>query len=393
MRTIRHNTGIIRRRGESWQADLSRLGRRERRSFATEADARAWIDTRTLEMRREIPRLSARLAMDAADAREILPPGVSLVDAAKEYVARHQAGPMAGATMQTVFDRYLADKTAAGLRPRSLTSIRSFCGRLVRAMSDTPVSHVTTVALSDLLAAKQYGPATRNTLRRYWLGFFDYAQKLGACIDNPVAGIPVSRYDMPMPAILTPDQAHALLAAADIRFQPAIAVALFAGLRTSELLALRWQEISETHIRVIPMVAKRRRQRLIPILPALAPWLERRGQPDTNLAPVAKRRWHNVMRMLARQIGMPAWPRNAMRHSFASYHLAAFQDAAKTALILGHTGDAGVFWNHYRELVTEQDAIRYFAPCDEFVTKNGVKRPKTTQSAALKNKTNIAQTA
>lgn len=368
MRHIRHNGGIIRPRGDRWQADIAHHGRRQRAAHTTEADARAWIDARMLELRREIPATSPRLALDAADARAILPVGVSLMDAAREYAARHTAAPMAGATVASLYARYLADKTAAGLRPRSIQSIKTYCGRLARAMPDAPAGGVSPVALADILAAGRYGPATRNTLRRYWLGFFDYARRLGACVDNPAAGIPISRLDATMPAILTPPQAAALLHAAPARFKPALAVGLFAGLRTSELLELRWRDVSESHIRVIPAVAKRRRQRLIPILPVLAPWLAQSGPPDARLAPVQSRRWHTVMRSLARQIGMDAWPANAMRHSFASYHLTVCQDAAKTALILGYSGDAGVFWNHYRELTTEADAAKYFAPGDKFVT-------------------------
>lgn len=51
-------------------------------------------------------------------------------------------------------------------------------------------------------------------------------------------------------------------------------------------------------------------------------------------------------------------PPNAARHSFVSYHLALFQDVAKTELQAGH--DRAVLFEHYRELVTQEDARRYF---------------------------------
>ena len=129
------------------------------------------------------------------------------------------------------------------------------------------------------------------------------------------------------------------------------------------------------------------------MLPALASWLARPGPPDARLAPVQSRRWHTVIRGLARQIGMNAWPANCMRHSFASYHLTAYQDAARTALILGHSGDAGVFWNHYRELTTEADAAAYFAirSCDNFVTNPAHNDAYlyTTGNNAINNKPRI----
>jgi integrase len=53
------------------------------------------------------------------------------------------------------------------------------------------------------------------------------------------------------------------------------------------------------------------------------------------------------------------WPSNALRHSFASYYLARFDNAAKLALQLGHVGQDLIF-RHYREVVTRADANRYW---------------------------------
>jgi integrase len=57
--------------------------------------------------------------------------------------------------------------------------------------------------------------------------------------------------------------------------------------------------------------------------------------------------------------GIEAWPQNALRHSFASYHLARFNDAAALALELGHTNSNLVF-QHYRQLVKPKQAERYW---------------------------------
>jgi integrase len=48
-----------------------------------------------------------------------------------------------------------------------------------------------------------------------------------------------------------------------------------------------------------------------------------------------------------------------LRHGFASYHLAKFEDAAKLALELGHTNQDLLF-RHYRELVTSEQAAKYW---------------------------------
>ncbi len=52
-------------------------------------------------------------------------------------------------------------------------------------------------------------------------------------------------------------------------------------------------------------------------------------------------------------------PRNALRHSFVSYRLAATQNANQTALEAGH--DVKILFRHYRELVTKAEAKRWFS--------------------------------
>jgi len=47
------------------------------------------------------------------------------------------------------------------------------------------------------------------------------------------------------------------------------------------------------------------------------------------------------------------WPHNALRHSFASYHLARFKDAAALALEMGHTTTTMIF-KHYRQVVEKE---------------------------------------
>ncbi len=45
-----------------------------------------------------------------------------------------------------------------------------------------------------------------------------------------------------------------------------------------------------------------------------------------------------------------------MRHTFGSMYLAMHEDGAKTALQMGHTSQAVLFFEHYRNLVTREDA-------------------------------------
>jgi integrase len=84
----------------------------------------------------------------------------------------------------------------------------------------------------------------------------------------------------------------------------------------------------------------------------LEPYLDRTG----NVCPQNLRKLLEADRTAA---ALKGWQSNALRHSFASYHLAHFKDAAKLALELGHTKQDLLF-RHYRELVKPDQAAKYW---------------------------------
>ena len=53
------------------------------------------------------------------------------------------------------------------------------------------------------------------------------------------------------------------------------------------------------------------------------------------------------------------WSKNGLRHSFASYRLAATNDAATVAAELGHS-TSQMLYSTYRELVLPEEAERYW---------------------------------
>ena len=96
--------------------------------------------------------------------------------------------------------------------------------------------------------------------------------------------------------------------------------------------------------------SKTRRRRLIVIQPNLRDWLAL----EAELRPVSPM----TVRAVVRQSKVE-WHHNVTRHSFVSYHLAQFQNAAKTALEAGHTEQ--MLFAHYRELVTQEQAAEFWA--------------------------------
>jgi integrase len=159
------------------------------------------------------------------------------------------------------------------------------------------------------------------------------------------------------PGILSVEQARALLVNATPELVPFFAIGLFAGLRRAELERLDWSEIDFESglIQVTAEKSKTATRRFVTMQPNLRQWLLPLRQLKGSVTPPENfRELFNQARVAA---GITDWPENALRHSFASYHLAHFKNAASTALECGHT-DSRVTFAHYRELVKPREAAR-----------------------------------
>ena len=137
-----------------------------------------------------------------------------------------------------------------------------------------------------------------------------------------------------------------------------LALAGFSGIRSAELMRLDWKDFNfaREHITVGAEQSKTATRRLVPILPNLAEYLQPYHRATGHLF-----KFKDDKRAIAwaRKNGINPWPINCLRHSFASYRLAASADAARVALELGNS-PAKLFSN-YRELADEHDAAAWFA--------------------------------
>jgi integrase len=139
---------------------------------------------------------------------------------------------------------------------------------------------------------------------------------------------------------------------------PFWAIGAFAGLRRAEIERLSWSEIDfdQGVIEVKASKSKTASRRLVTIQPNLREWLAPYSTRIGRVCPVNLERKINGDRDRA---GLRSgWPHNALRHSFGSYHLAQFNDAAKLALEMGNS--PATIFRHYRQLVRPKQAERYW---------------------------------
>ncbi len=114
--------------------------------------------------------------------------------------------------------------------------------------------------------------------------------------------------------------------------------------------------ILRARIEVTAFKSKTASRRLVTIQPNLKAWLAPLARSSRRVQPPNSRKLREAAQ---RRAGIGKWPTDALRHSFASFHLAKFQDAPALALQMGHTTTAMLF-AHYREVVTPEAAEAYW---------------------------------
>lgn len=282
------------------------------------------------------------------------------IDAALTFYADHLNLRRRSATVLRAFDEFVETREKEGVSASHLRDFKYRLERFAKKHAKRLVAEITTKDLDVWLFSLKSAQQSRANHRRLLHNFFAYCVGRGYTEENPVARAAKVKVVRKAPGILSPRDTAAFLAAAPTEILPALAIGFFAGLRTAEIARLDWSEIDlkRGFIEITAAKAKSAQRRLVTITPNLKAWL----QPHAQLSgPVRLSEMRHTDRFdIARKATEIKWPPNACRHSFASYHLALHQDAAATALQLGHTNTT-VLFQHYRELARPEEAAAYFA--------------------------------
>jgi integrase len=212
--------------------------------------------------------------------------------------------------------------------------------------------------IDEWLRGLGVGPVTRNTFRRRLAVLFSFAKRRGYVTENPVVDVERAKERETEVEILSVNETAHLLESSGSDMLPFWAIGAFAGLRRAEIERLSWSEIDfDAHvIELKASKSKTASRRLVTMQPNLRAWLAPYRTRTGRVCPFNLQRKVNDDRERAGLLAK--WPHNALRHSFASYHLARFNDAAKLALEMGNS--PAIIFRHYRELVKPKDAKHYW---------------------------------
>jgi integrase len=333
--------------------------------FKTRAEAEAEaMRQRTLLERhsREAIGLSQREMSDFIEAKRRLAAYSETINDAVEFRIDHlERVRRHGITVAQLADEVVEAKSRDGRSEVYLRDLRYRLRKFVQDFGDRPIAGITVDELDNWLRALPYSPQSRTNYRTIIGLLFSYAESRGIIERNPVLRTAKPKLVEGPPEIFAVDELHALLEAANRvapDVVPMLAIGAFAGLRDAEIKRLDWSEVdlARGHIEVKAAKAKSARRRFVPILPNLAICLRPYAGMKRHLVPVGARTKLDRVRKAA---GLARWPKNGLRHSFASYRLAAIHDAPKVAAELGHTSPQ-MLYSTYRELVLPEEAERYW---------------------------------
>jgi integrase len=336
----------------------------------TEAEAEALRQRTLLERHSRIAvGLSQRELSDLIHARDRLAGyGKKITDAVDFLVDHLERVRRHGITASQLGLEVLEAKRRDGKAPAYLADLRK---RLTRFCQDFGARSIATIAVDELdtwLRDLPLSPKSRANYRANIGVLFSYAERRGIIDRNPILRTAKPKLIDRPPHIFTVDELRALLEAATRTAPdvvPMLAIGAFAGLREAEIQRLDWSEIdlARGHIEIKAAKAKSARRRIIPIQPNLSGWLRPYAGRSGRIVPAGARRKLDRVREAA---GLLKWPQNGLRHSFASYRLAAIHDAPRVSAELGHTSPQ-MLYSTYRELVLPEEAERYWkiAPAEE----------------------------
>jgi integrase len=334
--------------------------KRQLRYFKRERDAKDFASQKYIELLNEGRRHgeitdAERRAVHVAREAEI-----NIAEAVERFIeergALARSIPIEDAVDEFLEIRKSESKSGAHLKDLRLR-LKAFV--LTRPAKQL-VEAVTTSDVDTWLTGLPVAAQTRTNYRTVLNNFFKFAVSRGYAPTNPVSAAVKFRVLAKAPGILTPAQLRALLNACVNEIRAAVAIGAFAGLRKAEIERLNWQhvKVDRKFIEVVAANSKTAQRRLVTISENLKAWLAPLARAEGPVCPPFNL-YRHLFAAALKNAKIASWPHNALRHSYASYHLAEVQDAGKTALQLGHT-EPRMLFAHYRELVTEEEAAEYW---------------------------------
>lgn len=317
---------------QHWQVTVpsSLAGKRLRMAFSDKRKAEEWIAEKALAATRgQLSRVAIR------------------------------SGSTEGLTVSGLAALYVAEKSH--LDPVALRVLKNRLGKLTSEEGSREAVKLDALETRRWLERLPLSQRTRHAVFAEARAMYAWGMRYRIIERNPFQEMEPLRKGHGEKHVLQPAQMRLLLAYEwPEYFRTWLALGGFAGLRTVEIFRLDWSAVTRAEIFVGADVIKKTRglrSRYVRVLPTLLRHLPRKKSGP--VIPVFRNAFAAQLRKATKLLELDTWPHNCLRHSFASYHLARWQDAARTAHEMGHTSTRMVH-DEYARAVSRQAASQWW---------------------------------
>ena len=282
----------------------------------------------------------------AASLETLAPfPGVTILDACRDYAERHGGGNP-DLTLREAKDLFLKAKLNEQIARATYDTLEKRIGGFISHAKVIRCLDVTKGIVTDWLDSKGGTARTYVNDHAALSNWFGWLVRDGQLPTNPCDGIVMPRIDDPRPRSMTVEQVWELLIEAmnyeDYFKQygpgfmvPYFALGIFAGLRPGEIERLERSDVllkrKQPIIQVYKGKMRSRVTRIVPIEPGLKSFLE--AYPVKSYVP--KRSFRSAFDRIRSRIGLKEeWQGDIMRHTYASFMLERY-DIASVAKWMG----------------------------------------------------------
>jgi integrase len=297
--------------------------------------------------------------------------GVSLDSAFAFFEARYRPETKVVSIMNAR-EEFLDSRV--GISTNTRRNYESCLRLLLKPDPNKPVHQFTVSDIESAVSAYK-NINSRKSHQRIFSIFFSWAVRHHYCLEDPCKRLDKLPKDMSRIAVLSVEEVRRLLYAA-ISYQDGaavapVAIALFAGLRPSEIAELESSDIRTGKIRVSGGKLRRKLKRAVPITPNLKTWLK--NYPFKGLP----KGWDYKFKKLKAATKASAWVPDILRHTSITYQVERDQNEALTAFSCGTS--IQMIDRHYRETVEDSAALAAFwsmTPAKILAEKQDIELPK-----------------
>ncbi len=364
-------------RKSPWEARWYVNRKLKSRFFATEKERNDFMRSFNKEITRhgeDAFKFNKSQMREWHEANLILP-DIRPLDLVEFWLKHHpEDGNKSFASAKEAFLRNLelAGRDPAYRRHAALTLTRfgNFCG-------NCQLAEIRAEQISSFIHDSPYNPVTKRHLRIDLAGAFRWFVKQKWLTESPVETVPVPKITLEEPGILTVEETESLFHAnekEDPDICALLALGAFAGMRSSAIARVALAEIDFVKKAILTPAAKtkkNRRQYIEGLPDNLFQWLSLASKKTFDITPreFAHRRQTAFQRaglLVAKEDAKHTGtkpkspPKNCLRHSFVSYHVALHRNPGHTALLISHKNQ-NILYEHYLGVATKEDAERYFA--------------------------------